>query len=167
MLNDMSLGSRKEFRNYIGKGIYLVTDESLLPDGADFLDHVNDALGAGVRVVQLREKTASGQKFYDRALQLRKLVHSHGGILIINDRIDVAVAIDADGVHVGQDDIRKWTSNTSVVLNTNRAMMTAVEVVRQIAPRLKFIGLSVNTIDDLERALKADVTYVGKWFLIR
>lgn len=63
------------------------------------------ALGAGTRVVQLRAKNALGRALLCEARDLVELCHAHGALLIVNDRLDVAMAAGADGVHVGQDDL--------------------------------------------------------------
>jgi len=86
--------------------LYLVTDSNLLaPSAMSFEDHVEQLIRGGVTVVQLREKTLSTAEFVQRAKHLLEITRRHGIPLIINDRVDVALAIDADGVHVGQDDM--------------------------------------------------------------
>jgi thiamine-phosphate diphosphorylase / hydroxyethylthiazole kinase len=86
--------------------LYLVTDSGLLPSSAtSFEDHVEQLICGGVSVVQLREKTLSTAQFVLRARRLLAITRRHGIPLIINDRVDVALAVDADGVHVGQDDM--------------------------------------------------------------
>jgi thiamine-phosphate diphosphorylase/hydroxyethylthiazole kinase len=86
--------------------LYLVTDSNLLsPSATSFEDHVEQLILGGVTVVQLREKTLSTADFVQRGRLLLEITRRHGIPLIINDRVDVALAIDADGVHVGQDDM--------------------------------------------------------------
>ena len=84
-------------------GLYLVTDDR--QDATQRRAVVAAALGAGARVVQLRAKNAPGAAFFREAAELVALCRGHGALLIVNDRVDVAVAAGADGVHVGQDDL--------------------------------------------------------------
>ena len=84
--------------------IYLVTDDGCL-QGRSLLDCVREALEGGVTLVQYRAKTASSAEMYDEALQLKALCDSFNVPLIINDRLDIAMAVGAAGVHLGQDDL--------------------------------------------------------------
>ena len=84
--------------------IYLVTDEGCL-QGRALLDCVREALDGGVTLVQYRAKTASSAEMYNEALQLKALCDSFNVPLIINDRLDIAMAVGAAGVHLGQDDL--------------------------------------------------------------
>lgn len=84
--------------------IYLVTDDGCL-QGRALLDCVREALEGGVTLVQYRAKTASSAEMYDEALQLKALCDSFNVPLIINDRLDIAMAVGAAGVHLGQDDL--------------------------------------------------------------
>ncbi|GGM79080.1 thiamine-phosphate synthase [Dyadobacter beijingensis] len=85
-------------------GLYLVTDEASCL-GRDFYWVVEEAVKGGVTMVQLREKSLSTRAFIDRAKRLKDLLETYNVPLIINDRIDVALAVDADGVHIGQSDM--------------------------------------------------------------
>lgn len=84
--------------------LYLVTDRALAgPRGV--LETVAAALVGGVTLVQVRAPEASGRSFVEEARALKALLAPHGVPLLVNDRVDVALAVDADGVHVGQGDI--------------------------------------------------------------
>lgn len=85
-------------------GVYLVTEESLSA-GRRSEEIVEAALGAGVRVVQVREKEGSARRALEIALAVRRLTRRFGALLIVNDRIDIALAAEADGVHLGQEDL--------------------------------------------------------------
>jgi thiamine-phosphate diphosphorylase len=94
----------------------LVTDSSLLSSVAtSFEDHIAKLIKGGVTIVQLREKNLSTADFIRRGRRLLKITRAADIPLIIDDRVDVALAIDADGVHVGQDDmgieilVLKWS----------------------------------------------------------
>ena len=88
----------------INYSIYLVTDHNCL-QGRDFLGCIENALQGGVTLVQLREKNVDGGIFLQRAIAVKNLCDKYNVPLLINDRIDVALACKAAGVHLGQDDI--------------------------------------------------------------
>ena len=83
--------------------LYLVTDNS--DDVKKFLKTIEESIKGGVTVVQIREKTADTLDFYNLALKVKEITAKYKVPLIINDRVDIALAIDADGVHVGQSDM--------------------------------------------------------------
>ncbi len=121
------------------KGIFLVTGDC--PHN-DIEAVVAQAAEAGVCCVQLREKTADTRTFLNRAIRLKALL-SHLGIpLIINDRVDIALASGADGVHIGQSDM-------------------PYEKARQLMGKDAIIGLSVETWEDVETAQDLNLTYIG------
>lgn len=84
--------------------LYLVTDRRLM-SCKTIEDSVELAISGGASAVQLREKDCSSREFYELALRVKRITESAGVPLIINDRIDICMAIDADGVHLGQSDI--------------------------------------------------------------
>ena len=88
----------------IDYSIYLVTDEACL-HGRPLLECVEEALAAGVTLVQYRAKTADGGVLYTEACKLKELCDNYNVPLIINDRLDIALAVGAAGVHLGQDDL--------------------------------------------------------------
>lgn len=88
--------------------LYLVTDSTMIPEGSDLFTHVEKAVSNGaVTIVQLREKDIETRDFVEKARKLHAITKKYNVPLIINDRVDVALAIDAEGVHVGQDDLGK------------------------------------------------------------
>ncbi|MBB1074397.1 thiamine phosphate synthase [Rhodoferax sp. 4810] len=121
--------------------LYLVTDQQALR-GRSLTDVVNQAVLGGVTCVQLREKTASTRDFVTLALALQRLLKPLGVPLVINDRIDVALACGAQGVHLGQSDM-------------------PVMLARQLLPPEVFIGLSVENLDDVRRAAALPVDHLG------
>lgn len=121
--------------------LYLVTDRPLSL-GRPIEEIVSEAVAGGVTMVQLREKDCSTGEFVALAKRLKALLAPLGVPLIINDRVDVALAVDADGVHIGQSDM-------------------PYEDARRLLGRDKIIGLSVENFEDLERANSLDVDYVG------
>lgn len=88
----------------IDYSIYLVTDEACL-HGRPLLESVEEALAAGVTLVQYRAKAADGGVLYAEACRLKELCDKYSVPLIINDRLDIALAVGAAGVHLGQDDL--------------------------------------------------------------
>lgn len=84
--------------------LYVVTDKELSL-GRSHVEIARLALAGGADVIQLRDKTASRRDFHDAAVTIRRLTKEAGAVFIVNDWIDVAVAVKADGVHVGQDDL--------------------------------------------------------------
>lgn len=121
--------------------LYLVTDRPLSL-GRDIEEIVREAVEGGVTMVQLREKECPTGEFVALAKRLKALLAPLGVPLIINDRVDVALAVDADGVHIGQSDM-------------------PYEAARRLLGYDKIIGLSVENFEDLEVANTLDVDYVG------
>ena len=91
-------------RRFRDAGLYLVTSQSL-SSGRATLEIVRAALAGGVKLVQLREKDLSTRRLLGLARKVRELTAKAGALLIINDRLDIALAVGADGVHLGQDDL--------------------------------------------------------------
>lgn len=121
-------------------GLHLVTDSALCGERG-LLAVVEAAVRGGVRVVQLREKTLATRPFVERARALKALLQHLGVPLIVNDRLDVALACGADGVHVGQEDLspkdmRRWMPQG-------------------------LIGLSIERLDQLDAAERLPVDYYG------
>ena len=99
-------------------------------------------LAAGVRLIQLRDKRASSGELYASAQQVAECVHKAGGIFIVNDRADVACAVDADGVHVGQDDL-------------------PVESARALLGPGKLIGYSTHVLEQVREADRSTADYIA------
>lgn len=123
------------------KGLYFVTDRGLC-GGKPLAEVVLQAIGGGASCVQLREKDVSTRVFVEEALRIKALMAPFRVPLIINDRLDVALAAGADGVHVGQEDMPYQTAR------------------RLMGPEA-IIGLSVETWEDVEQAESLDCDYLG------
>lgn len=121
--------------------LYLVTDRALAGE-RDFEDLVGRAIRGGCTLVQLREKEASSGEFYERALRLKKVTDYFHVPLIIDDHIDIMLAVDAAGVHLGQSDL-------------------PAEAARQIIGSDKILGVSVRTVEDAEKAESDGADYLG------
>jgi thiamine-phosphate pyrophosphorylase len=83
--------------------LYLITDRDI--SGFTHTQITRRALSSGIGIIQLREKEMSKKALYEEALKMREITSKHNAVLIINDYIDIALAVDADGVHLGQGDI--------------------------------------------------------------
>lgn len=121
--------------------IYLVTDDGCL-QGRSLLDCVRKALDGGVTLVQYRAKTASSAEMYAEALQLKALCDSFNVPLIINDRLDIAMAVGAAGVHLGQDDL-------------------PCAAARKILGEDYIIGVSAHNPAEAKAALQSGADYLG------
>jgi thiamine-phosphate pyrophosphorylase len=123
------------------RGVYLVTDRSLC--GSWTLEDVALlAVRGGVACVQLREKEISTRLFVEEARSIKKLLEPYKTPLIINDRVDVALACGAEGVHIGQKDM-------------------PYAMARSLLGKKAIIGLSVETWEDVEESQQMDVDYIG------
>lgn len=127
--------------NKFDLSLYLVTDRDLSM-GRSLEEIVEEAVKGGITMLQLREKNTSTADFYKIACSLKDLLKGHNIPLIINDRLDIAIASDADGLHIGQSDM-------------------PYSVVRKILGKDKIIGLSVETIEQAREANELDVDYIG------
>ncbi len=122
--------------------LYLVTDRSKFNNNNEFLDAVAASLKGGVQIVQLREKNATAKEFTELARQVRDICAVYDAIFIINDRVDIALAVGADGVHIGQDDI-----------DINSA--------RKILGNEAIVGLSTHCPEQALEAVKSGADYIG------
>jgi thiamine-phosphate pyrophosphorylase len=121
--------------------LYLVTDRSLSKERSlEWI--IEEAVKGGVTMVQLREKQSNTREFAEMAFRLKEKLHLLGIPLIINDRLDIALAADADGLHIGQNDM-------------------PYPVARRLLGRGKIIGLSVENMEQVREANKLDVDYIG------
>lgn len=121
--------------------IYLVTDDGCL-HGRALIDCVREALEGGVTLVQYRAKTASSAEMYAEALQMKALCDSFKVPLIINDRLDIAMAVGAAGVHLGQDDL-------------------PCAAARKILGEDYIIGVSAHNPAEAKAALQSGADYLG------
>jgi len=121
--------------------LYVITDERLTLENG-LVEKVRQAIEGGATAIQYRAKNKSSKQIYREATALKKLCREYGVPLIINDRVDIVAGIDADGVHVGQDDL-------------------PVEVVRRIIGNSKIVGLSTKTLEQVVEANTLPVDYIG------
>lgn len=130
----------ERMRRFADAGLYLVTSETMSA-GRDTRAVVRAALSGGVRLIQLREKDRPLPELLALAVDVRRMTGAAGALLIINDRLDVALAADADGVHLGQADL-------------------PVGAARRIAPDL-IIGASTHSVGEARAADAAGASYIN------
>ena len=125
----------------IDYSVYLVTDHRNKTD-EEFLNVIEEAIKGGTTIVQLREKTASTKDFYELALKVKEITSKYEVPLLINDRIDIAIAVDSEGVHIGQDDM-------------------PADIARKIIGDDKILGVSASTVDEAIKAEEDGADYIG------
>jgi len=121
--------------------LYLVTDRALMSTST-LEEGVEQAIRGGVTLVQLREKQASSLEFYQTALRVKSITDSYDVPLIINNRVDIALAVDAGGVHVGQSDL-------------------PAACVREILGPDKILGVSASSLEEALIAVEDGADYLG------
>ncbi|EGO25805.1 hypothetical protein SERLADRAFT_348122 [Serpula lacrymans var. lacrymans S7.9] len=122
--------------------LYLVTGRELLPQGKDYLVSLEESLQGGVTIVQVREKHIDTLEFLEIAQKTKLLCNKYNVPLIINDRIDIALAVQADGVHLGQTDM-------------------PIHIARSLLPPGTILGVSCNTKEHVQKAISDGADYVG------
>ncbi|MBV9215521.1 MAG: thiamine phosphate synthase [Acidobacteria bacterium] len=120
--------------------VYPITDVRL--SGLSHVEQVRQFIAGGAKLVQLREKSAPAQEFYEAALAVMNIAREMGVSVIINDRVDIALAVKAHGVHLGQDDLPP-------------------EEARRLLGGSALIGLSTHDIEQAERASRAPIDYIA------
>ncbi|MCS6920209.1 MAG: thiamine phosphate synthase [Fimbriimonadales bacterium] len=119
-------------------GLYVITEPKL----RDPVETARLVLAGGARILQLRDKHASTRQLVHIGRELRSLTRQYGATLIVNDRLDVALAIEADGVHLGQDDM-------------------PLPLARKITDENFLIGISAETLDEARQAEAEGANYLG------
>ena len=125
----------------IDYSVYLVTDHRNKTND-EFLKIIEEAIKGGTSIVQLREKTASTKDFYQLALKVKEITSKYDVPLLINDRIDIAIAVDSEGVHIGQDDM-------------------PADIARKIIGEDKILGVSASTVEEAKKAQEDGADYIG------
>ena len=125
----------------IDYSLYLVTDHRNKTE-EEFLNIIEEAIKGSTSIVQLREKTASTKDFYQLALKVKEITTRYDVPLLINDRIDIALAVDSEGVHLGQDDM-------------------PADIARKIIGDDKILGVSASTVEEAIKAQIDGADYIG------
>lgn len=127
-------------KSQIDLSLYLVTEESIAIE--ELTKIIAESVSGGVSIVQLREKNNSSLSFYKKASALKQLLNELSIPLIINDRVDIALAVGADGIHIGQDDL-------------------PLPVVKKMVPEDMIVGVSVSTLEEALEAERNGADYIG------
>lgn len=122
------------------RALYLITDRAI--PKLTLREIVRQALSAGVRTIQIREKNLSKKELFEEALSLKQIFLKHNALFIINDYVDIALAVNADGVHLGQED-------------------TPIKGARKILGKNKIIGISTHTLKQALEAQREGADYIG------
>ena len=136
------LSKKLKLKRLSDKKLYLVTDRSRFASDDEFLDAVASALRGGAGIVQLREKTAPAREFIELGRKIKELCALYDSLFIINDRVDIAHIVGADGVHLGQDDI-----------DINSA--------RHILGKDAIVGISTHSPEQAQKAVESGADYIG------
>ena len=121
--------------------LYLCTDRNIMTTET-IEESVELAIKGGVSVVQLREKECSSREFYERAKAVKTITDAYEVPLLINDRIDIALAVGADGVHLGQSDL-------------------PLDAARNLLGADKIVGATANTVELAQKAWREGADYLG------
>lgn len=121
--------------------LYAITGEQFHA-GYDLIEVMEKAILGGVDIIQLRDKISSKQKVLEKAKKLKRLTDQYDVTFIVNDHIDVALAVDADGIHLGQDDL-------------------PLSEARKIVGNNKIIGISTHAISEALKAEREGADYIG------
>ena len=126
--------------NLQGRSIYLITDEGI--EFEKLKVKIEEALRSGVKLLQYRRKKATTRELCNEALEIKNICSKYDCIFLINDRLDVALAVEADGVHLGQDDMK-------------------IEFARKILGNEKIIGITAKTVEAAKEAEEKGADYIG------
>ncbi|NLI13245.1 thiamine phosphate synthase [Pelotomaculum propionicicum] len=135
------MAARKELSNLLGADIYGITAEEYSL-GRSNVEVVARMIDSGIRVVQYREKQKKARRMYEECLKIREMTRDAGVTLIVNDHVDLALLVEADGVHIGQDDLPP-------------------EKVRELVGEKMIIGLSTHSPAQALDAAKTGIDYIG------
>lgn len=128
-------------KNEINYMLYLISDKDILKN-KDLIESLEEAILGGITILQIREKDDSTLDFYNEAIKVKNLTQKYNIPYIVNDRLDIALAVDADGVHLGQGDM-------------------PLNIARKILGPDKIIGVSAHNIEEALEAQAGDADYIG------
>ena len=134
----LNFNTRKKSEKIIrDNGLYAITDQQ-----SDVLEKIEAILIGGVKIIQYRFKTGTDKDHLKEAIRIKKLCKKYNSLFIVNDRVDIALASNADGIHLGQDDLDLKTA-------------------RKILGNSKIIGISANNEIDIANSIKDGCDYIG------
>ena len=157
--------------------LYLVTDSTGLEEN-EFLSKIEEACKSGITLLQLREKDKTGREYLEIAFKVKAITDKYNIPLIIDDRIDIAIAVDAAGVHVGQSDLnvryaRKILGSDKIIGATTKTLKQAEEAVSEGADylgvgaiyptttKVKTVITEVSTLKEICESVKIPVVAIG------
>ena len=134
----LNFNKRKKLEKIIRENdLYAITDQK-----SDIIEKIEDILIGGVKIIQYRFKTGRDKDHVEEAIRIKKLCKKYNSLFIVNDRVDIALASNADGIHLGQDDLDLKTA-------------------RKILGNSKVIGISANNEIDIANSIKDGCDYIG------
>ena len=134
----LNFNTRKKSEKIIrDNGLYAITDQN-----SDVLEKIEDILIGGVKLIQHRFKTGTDKNRLEEAIKIKKLCKKYNALFIVNDRVDIALASDADGIHLGKNDLDLKTA-------------------RKLLGNSKIIGISANNEIDISTSIKDGCDYIG------
>ena len=134
----LNFNTRKKLGKIIRENdLYAITDQK-----SDVIEKIEDILIGGVKIIQYRFKTGTDKDHLEEAIKIKKLCQKYNSLFIVNDRVDIALASNADGIHLGQDDLDLKTA-------------------RKILGNSKIIGISANNEIDIANSIKDGCDYIG------
>lgn len=136
------LSKKLKLKRLEEKKLYLVTDRSKFASADEFLDAVAASLKGGVQIVQLREKSASAKEFIELGRKVKDLCALYDALFIINDRVDIAHIVGADGIHLGQDDVD-------------------IDSARHLLGKDAIVGISTHAPEQALKAVASGADYIG------
>jgi len=140
----LAMQSTREYlrrKKQLNTDLYGIT-ASAFSNGRDNVSIAGELIDAGIRIIQYREKDLSGMEMYRECQKIRQITAGAGALFIVNDHIDLALAVDADGVHIGQDDMPP-------------------DAVRQLIGPDRILGISTHSPEQARNAIAAGADYLG------
>lgn len=122
-------------------GLYVITDEEICP-GRSHIEIAKAALAGGAKIIQIRDKYASDRKFFEDACIIREMTEEAGALFFVNDRVDIAAAVGADGINIGQTDM-------------------PINVARELLGQETIIGVSADCLEQAIKAHEDGADYIG------
>lgn len=128
-------------KDIMNQQIYCITAEEF-SNGRSNVEIVRQMIEAGVKIIQYREKNKTKLLKYEECKSIREITKKAGALLIVNDDVDLALSVEADGIHIGQDDL-------------------PIEAVRRLVGEEMIIGLSTHSLEQAKDAVKRGADYIG------
>ncbi len=135
------MNDRRKIERIAAWRLYVITDESI-SKGRSHEEVARLAVAGGADVIQLRDKTASDRRLFEAALRIRETTSNAGAVFIIDDRLDIALAANVDGLHIGLDDL-------------------PIRIARQLLGAGKILGVSARSVDEAVLAEREGADYLG------